>query len=123
MPTRSGKDIQPEHLKMNPEQVTKIVQDMLGPIITQVTALRQESQTREEALNTRLENIERSQQGDNAHRWDPNRNHDRNRGHECDDDTEESEVGNNHRASGRGPEDWVLKSVKVEAPSFDVGSI
>eukprot|EP00268_Persea_americana_P009861 TRINITY_DN13956_c0_g3_i2.p2 TRINITY_DN13956_c0_g3~~TRINITY_DN13956_c0_g3_i2.p2 ORF type:complete len:164 (-),score=18.23 TRINITY_DN13956_c0_g3_i2:397-888(-) len=122
MPTRSGKDIQPEHLKMNPEQVTKIVQDILGPIMTQLTALRQESQTREEALNTRLANIERSQQGDNVHRRDRNRNHDRNKGHERDDDTDfESKVGNNHRARGRGrnQEDWVLKSVKVEAPSFD----
>ena len=122
MPTWCGKDIQPEHLKMNPKQVTKIVQDMLGPIMTQLTALRQESQTREEVLNTRLVNIERSQQGDNVHRRDHNRNHDRSRGHERGDDTDlEFEVGNNHRARGRGrnPEDRVLKSVKVEAPSFD----
>lgn len=44
------------------------------------------------------------------------------RGNERDDDTDlKFEVGHDHWAHGRGcnPEDWVLKIVKVKAPSFD----
>ena len=82
MPIRSDKDIQPEHLKMNLEQLSRSIQEILAKnkedIDARLDAFLQQSQAQTEELKTRLENIERTQHGDMAHHCNHNRNHERN---------------------------------------------
>ena len=42
MPTRSGKDIQPEHLKMNLEQLSKSIHEQLSRSIQEILAKNKE---------------------------------------------------------------------------------
>ena len=127
MPTRSGRDYQPLVFKMagpsqaktgsNPpgvtlEQLAKTLEEMRA----QFNALTEEQNQQAGELRARLAEVERSVQDDNERR---HRRHERD-DHDQDTDVE-SDNGNDRRGRGRGPDPdgWVMKSVKIDAPTFD----
>lgn len=127
MPTRSGKDYQPPSLRMTGfsqpktgasqpnitlEQLAKSMQDMM----VQTTAKRQEQNAQTEELKPHLEEIEQSYQNDNGRR------HERDESNELEIETDvEFEMVDDCRICGQGQnlDGWVMKSVKIDAPTFD----
>eukprot|EP00268_Persea_americana_P024504 TRINITY_DN23914_c0_g4_i3.p1 TRINITY_DN23914_c0_g4~~TRINITY_DN23914_c0_g4_i3.p1 ORF type:complete len:415 (+),score=60.05 TRINITY_DN23914_c0_g4_i3:201-1445(+) len=127
MATSSGRDYQPLVFKMagpsqaktgsNPpgvtlEQLAKTLEEMRA----QFNALTEEQNQQTRELRARLAEVERSVQDDNERR---HRRHERD-DHDQDTDVD-SDNGNDRRGRGRGPDPdgWVMKSVKIDAPTFD----